>query len=101
MWAMDRYTRPSWSTGLFVCLACVVGCAAGILMGAEGKAVKKIEGVPLTKKDHERLARDKELGIPHYNNYGDKDPAVEAAKKNKKQGRSWFRSSEKAKFADV
>ncbi|RYP60236.1 hypothetical protein DL769_008197 [Monosporascus sp. CRB-8-3] len=101
MWAMDRYTRPSWSTGLFVCLACVVGCAAGILMGAEGKAVKRIEGVPLTKKDHERLARDKELGILHYNNYGDKDPAAEAAKRNKKQGRSWFRRSEKARFADV
>ncbi len=100
MWAMDRYARPSWSTGLFVCLACIVGCVAGIMMGAEGKAVKRIEGVPLTKKDLERLARDKELGIPHHNTFGDKDPAAEAAKKKKKQEQRWFKRPEKPRFGD-
>lgn len=111
MWALDRYDRPSWSTGFFVCLACVVGCAAGVLMGAEGKAVKRIEGVPLTKGDLARLARDRELGVPHHNTYGDKDPEAEAAKKkekeekknkkNKKKG--WFggiRRLEKQKYGD-
>lgn len=104
MWALDRYDRPSWSTGFFVCLACVVGCAAGVLMGAEGKAVKRVEGVPLTKRDLARLARDRELGIPHHNNYGDKDPAAEAAKAKKKADKKkkrWFgRSGEKQKFGD-
>ncbi|EMR70052.1 putative alpha-l-rhamnosidase c protein [Eutypa lata UCREL1] len=100
MWALNRYDRPSWSTGFFVCLACVVGCAAGVMTGAEGKAVKKIEGVPLTKKDLERLARDKELGIPHHNNYGDKDPEAEAAKKEEKKNKRWFRRGEKQKYGD-
>jgi hypothetical protein len=95
MWAMDRYARPSWSTGLFVCLACIVACWAGILMGIEGKQVKIVEGVPLTKGDIERLARDRELGITHHNNYHDKDPAEEKAKKSK--GRGWLGRSEKTK----
>ena len=106
MWALDRYDRPSWSTGLFVCLACIVGAVAGAVMGAEGKAVKKIEGVPLTKRDLARLARDRELGVPHHNNYGDKDPEVEAAKRRKKQQkRRWFgvraAPSEKPAFSEV
>ena len=105
MWALDRYDRPSWSTGLFVCLACIVGAVAGAVMGAEGKAVKKIEGVPLTKRDLARLARDRELGVPHHNNYGDKDPEVEAAKRRKKQQkRRWFGGaarSEKPAFSEV
>lgn len=106
MWALDRYDRPSWSTGLFVCLACIVGAVAGAVMGAEGKAVKKIEGMPLTKRDLARLARDRELGVPHHNNYGDKDPEVEAAKRRKKQQkRRWFgvgaAREEKPAFSEV
>ncbi|KAI4866913.1 hypothetical protein F4820DRAFT_235165 [Hypoxylon rubiginosum] len=89
MWALNRYDRPSWSTGLFVCLACIAAAIAGTMMGIEGKHVKAIEGVPLNKGDLERLARDKELGIPHFNNIKDKDP--EAVKEKK-----WFRKSEKS-----
>jgi hypothetical protein len=85
MWALDRIDRPSWSTGLFVCLACIVAAIAGIMMGVEGKHVKTIEGVPLTKRDHERLARDIEMGIPHWNNIKDKDPNEEKEKKEKKK----------------
>ncbi|KAK6822791.1 hypothetical protein PG987_014336 [Apiospora arundinis] len=84
MWALNRYDRPSWSTGLFVCLACIAAAIAGITMGLEGKHVKTIEGVPLTDRDRERLSRDKELGIPHHNNIKDKDP-VELEKKEKKK----------------
>lgn len=40
-----RFTRPSWATGLFVGLACVVAGVAGIEMFIEGKKVKKVEGV--------------------------------------------------------
>ncbi|KAK7937915.1 uncharacterized protein PG986_014783 [Apiospora aurea] len=71
MWALNRYDRPSWSTGLFVCLACIAAMIAGITMGLEGK---------------HRLARDKELGIPHHNNIKDKDP-VELEKKKKKKAK--------------
>lgn len=66
MWGMNRYDRPSWSVGLFVGLAIVSAAAGGLVGFFEGKAVKAIEGVPLTEADRERLARDKELNIPHY-----------------------------------
>ncbi|OTA81737.1 hypothetical protein M434DRAFT_401254 [Hypoxylon sp. CO27-5] len=96
MWALNRYDRPSWSTGLFVCLACIVAAIAGILMGIEGKHVKAIEGVPLTKRDLERLARDRELGIPHYNNIKDKNPEEEKEKAREKKQKKWFGRSEKS-----
>ncbi|RAL01382.1 DUF2985 domain-containing protein [Aspergillus ibericus CBS 121593] len=35
MWAMNRFTRPSWTTGLFVCLACLVGAVAGVVVWLE------------------------------------------------------------------
>ncbi|KXJ94604.1 hypothetical protein Micbo1qcDRAFT_159814 [Microdochium bolleyi] len=94
MWLLNRYDRPSWSTGLFVCLACIVAAIAGIMMGVEGKHVKMIEGVPLTKADHARLARDRQLGIPHHNVYGDKAP------KDKKK-RKMFGRGEKENTAEA
>ncbi|XDG01140.1 hypothetical protein ABKA04_000755 [Annulohypoxylon sp. FPYF3050] len=95
MWALNRYDRPSWSTGLFVCLACIASATAGVLMGIEGKHVKAIEGVPLAKRDIARLARDKELGIPHYNNLNDKDPEAEKEKARMKKEKKFFGKSEK------
>jgi len=44
------------------------------MMFFEGKKVKSIEGVPLSKEDEERLAKDKEMGVRHYNNIKDKKP---------------------------
>jgi hypothetical protein len=41
MWAMDRFTRPSWTTGLFVGLACGAAAVPGIVMWLEMKRVKK------------------------------------------------------------
>jgi len=74
MWGMNRYDRPSWTTGFLVAIACIIAMIGGLVMFLEGKKVKTIEGVPLTERDHERLAQDKELGIPHYNNIKDKKP---------------------------
>jgi len=74
MWGMNRYDRPSWSTGFLVAVACLIAMAGGYLMFLEGKKVKSIEGVPLTDRDHEKLAEDKEKGIPHYNNFKGKKP---------------------------
>ncbi|TKX23497.1 hypothetical protein C1H76_4567 [Elsinoe australis] len=45
MWGMNRYDRPSWSTGLFVALACGIAGVGGITMFVQGKRVKKVEGV--------------------------------------------------------
>ncbi|KAM3415909.1 hypothetical protein BST61_g9404 [Cercospora zeina] len=44
MWGMNRYDRPSWSTGLFVALACGVAGIGGLVSFLEGKAAKKVEG---------------------------------------------------------
>lgn len=73
MWHMSRYTRPSWATGLFVGLACVVAAVGGIIMFLEGKAVKGVEGVPVSDYDLQRLKSDREQGIYHYNNIKDQD----------------------------
>jgi hypothetical protein len=46
MWAMNRFDRPSWTTGIFVGLACVVAGVAGILMWLEKKRAKKASEHP-------------------------------------------------------
>jgi hypothetical protein len=74
MWGMNRYDRPSWATGFLVAIGMVIAMVGGYVMFLEGKKVKSIEGVPLTDQDRERLARDKELGILHYNNIKGKKP---------------------------
>lgn len=83
MWGLNRYDRPSWSTGLFVALACIVAAVGGIMTFIEGKHVKAIEGVPVTEKEKDILKRDRELGITHFNNINDKEPKE---KKEKKAG---------------
>lgn len=45
MWHLNRYDRPSWSTGLFVALACGVAGVGGLVSFLEGKKVKRVEGV--------------------------------------------------------
>ena len=56
MWHYNRIERPSWATGLFVALGCIVAGIAGIMMWYEGKNVKKVEGVPMRKDYDERPA---------------------------------------------
>lgn len=46
MWHYNRYKRPSWATGTFVAMGCIAAGVGGIMMFIEGKAVKKVEGVP-------------------------------------------------------
>ncbi|KPM46204.1 hypothetical protein AK830_g293 [Neonectria ditissima] len=84
MWALNRYDRPSWSTGLFVALACTVAAVGGIIMFQEGKKVKGIEGVPISPEDLQLLQTDREQGIWHYNNIKDKDLEEKERKKAKK-----------------
>ncbi len=82
MWGMNRYDRPSWATGFLIGIGMVIAMVGGYVMFLEGKKAKRIEGVPLTDRDRERLARDKELGIPHYNNIKDKKPKEKRRKRD-------------------
>ncbi|KAF4332451.1 hypothetical protein FBEOM_13749 [Fusarium beomiforme] len=82
MWGMNRYNRPSWATGLFVGLGCVVAAVGGIIIFVEGKKVKRIEGVPISVKDIQQLEEDREKGIWHFNNIKDKDLTEGRKKKN-------------------
>lgn len=81
MWHMDRYTRPSWATGLFIGLAMVVAAVAGFITFLEGRAIKSVEGVPVSDVDLQRLERDREQGIYHFNNMGDRDMASKRGRK--------------------
>ncbi|KAF7596982.1 hypothetical protein BBP40_011348 [Aspergillus hancockii] len=56
MWTMNRHNRPSWTTGLFVGLACLVVGVAGIVTWLETKRVQKARkcapGTPLSTSLH-------------------------------------------------
>jgi len=51
MWALNRFNRPSWATGLFITTGCLVAIIAGIVVFIEGSKVKKIEGIPVQEYD--------------------------------------------------
>lgn len=81
MWHYNRYERPSWSTGFFVALACIVAAAGGIMSFIEGKHVKAIEGVPVTEEEKAILRNDREAGITHWNNIKGEKPKEKKEKK--------------------
>ncbi|KAK3174065.1 hypothetical protein OEA41_001309 [Lepraria neglecta] len=60
MWGLNRYNRPSWSTGLFVALACTVAALGGLMAFLEGKRVKAVEGIPVKE---EEMLRDVERDV--------------------------------------
>ncbi|KAL5427685.1 hypothetical protein PMIN06_000264 [Paraphaeosphaeria minitans] len=60
MYHYNRHTRPSWATGLFVALGCIVAGVGGIMMHMEGKAVKKVEGVPMPEGGYQPVPADAE-----------------------------------------
>lgn len=43
MWAMNRFNRPSWTTGLFVGLACLVAATAGAIIWLEKRRLWKAQ----------------------------------------------------------
>ena len=64
MWADNRFTRPSWSTGLFVALACIVAACGGLMVFLEGKKVKRMEGIPVDEEERIKDAEgDVEMGV--------------------------------------
>ena len=63
MWSYNRYTRPSWSTGTFVALACIVAGLGGLMCFLEGKKVKAVEGIPVPEAEmREDVTKDIEKG---------------------------------------
>ena len=64
MYHYNRYDRPSWATGLFVALGCGVAGAGGIMMFIDGKAVKKIEGIPMPEGGYRNPHADVEATAP-------------------------------------
>ncbi|PHH80594.1 hypothetical protein CDD80_853 [Ophiocordyceps camponoti-rufipedis] len=73
MWTFNRLNRPGWATSVAVLLACLSGAVEGIIMGREKKAVKRVEGVPVSPEDMQRLSEDRARGVWHFNNIQDKD----------------------------
>ncbi|PFH62254.1 hypothetical protein XA68_14385 [Ophiocordyceps unilateralis] len=73
MWGFSRFDRPTWATSSAVFLACTVGTVEGIILIKEKKRIKRVEGVPVSQKDLDRLRNDRARGIWHYNNIKDKD----------------------------
>ncbi|KAI9791898.1 MAG: hypothetical protein M1833_001316 [Piccolia ochrophora] len=61
MWGLNRYDRPSWSTGVFVALACVAAGVGGWMAFVEGKRVKKFEGVPEGRPQAQITAREDDV----------------------------------------
>jgi hypothetical protein len=59
MYHYNRHNRPSWATGLFVALGCIVAGVGGLMMFHEGKCIKKVEGVP-APKGYEPVSMDME-----------------------------------------
>jgi hypothetical protein len=58
MYNYNRKNRPSWATGLFVALGCIVAGVGGIMMFVEGKDVKKVEGVPIAPEAYRKAPTD-------------------------------------------
>lgn len=46
MWGYNRFDRPSWATGTFIALACIVAGLGGLMTFKEAKKVKAVEGIP-------------------------------------------------------
>ncbi|KAM0709710.1 hypothetical protein Q7P35_003750 [Cladosporium inversicolor] len=63
MWGMNRYDRPSWSTGFFIACACIISAVGGYVSFKEGKKIKLVEGVnpsPAVAEALEKIQRQKE-----------------------------------------
>lgn len=74
MWGFNRYKRPSWSTGTFVALACIVAGLGGLMQFQEGKRIKAVEGIPV---DQAEMLKDVEKDVE------------QGEKKKKAHGKRW------------
>ncbi len=77
MWGLNRYNRPSWSTGLFVALACMVAGLAGLMVWRESRKVKKIEGDKNSERQEEEHQREEEELVEREENERGRTPPPE------------------------
>ena len=105
MWHYNRFTRPSWATGFFISIGCVVAMVAGIVVFVEGSKIKKVEGIPVHEYDvfetiEEAQARHAEKEakhhhhLLHHNSHPDtpKTPEITLERKEtrKVKGHQWW-----------
>lgn len=82
MWGLNRFDRPSWSTGLFVALACIVAALGGLMAFNEGKRVKRVEGIPV---EEEEMLRDEEKAL-HERRVGKAEKKEEKKREKARRG---------------
>ena len=51
MWGLNRFNRPSATTGIFITCGCLVAIYAGVIVFIEGGKVKAVEGIPVHEYD--------------------------------------------------
>lgn len=94
MWGLNRFTRPSWATGLLISLGCLTGIFVGIIVFIEGSKVKKAEGIPVQEYDvvesiedyQERKAKEDAKDAKKL----EKQQKKEERKSRKLKGEDWF-----------
>jgi hypothetical protein len=99
MWHWNRFTRPSWGTGVWITLGCLVAIGAGIVIFREGLRVKKIEGIPIQEYDvlesiedyQERKAKeDQKLAKHESHHHFRNDGTHRVVHSEKMKGHAWF-----------
>ncbi|EXJ58989.1 hypothetical protein A1O7_06420 [Cladophialophora yegresii CBS 114405] len=84
MWNWNRFDRPTWGTGVWITLGCLVAIFAGLVAFREGVRVKKIEGIPVQEYDVLESVED-------YQERKAKEDAKEAKKLDKHEHHRHFR----------
>ncbi|KIV88393.1 hypothetical protein PV10_08079 [Exophiala mesophila] len=51
MWHWNRFDRPTWGTGVWITLGCLVAIFAGVVVFIQGNKIKKVEGIPVHEYD--------------------------------------------------
>ncbi|EWC45304.1 hypothetical protein DRE_00703 [Drechslerella stenobrocha 248] len=63
MWGLNRFDRPAWYTAIFIVLGFGVAIAAGVVIGIEGRRIKKVEGSPLRRLPLDRISEEDKAEI--------------------------------------
>ncbi|OAL34263.1 hypothetical protein AYO20_06519 [Fonsecaea nubica] len=103
MWHWNRFDRPSWGTGVWITLGCLVAIAAGLCVFIEGSKVKKIEGIPVQEYDvlesiedfQERKAKEdakeaKKLARHDHHRHFRHGESHKVVRSEKLKGHQWF-----------
>ncbi|KAK5213005.1 hypothetical protein LTR47_007044 [Exophiala xenobiotica] len=105
MWHWNRFTRPSWGTGVWITLGCLSGIFAGIMVFIEGSKVKRAEGIPVQEYDvlesvedyHERKAKEEKKEAKkmarhedHHHFRHSNGGTHEVVRSEKLKGQQWF-----------